>query len=126
MDASTWEKANTPIRIGIKEMPPIRYVEPNVKRIFPVMASIPIVPIKSPSAPPISPLITEPEDTLVIILMPNSARAKYSALEKVSATFASCGAKTIRQIAENTPPNILPVVESPSARPGCPILFAIG
>ena len=46
----------------------------------------------------------DPEETLVMMLSPNTASAKYSGFENFSATDASIGEKMIRQIALKIPP----------------------
>ena len=117
MVVRTCEKAKRPMRIGMKDTPPMRYMLVPVKRMAPLMGSMPIVAMKRPMRPPIMPLMTEPEDTLVIMLTPKIANAKYSGFENCSATFASCGAKMSRQTAEKMPPNMLPVVEMPAHGP---------
>ena len=68
----------------------------------------------------------EPDDTLVMILSPNIASAKYSGLENFKATDASNGEKMIKQIALNTPPNVEPKVDKPKALPGCFNFVAMG
>lgn len=85
-------------------------------RIWPLMASMPIVEMISPITPPIRPLRTEPEETEVIMEMPKMARAKYSGLENCSATEASRGEKIIRQMAEKIPPKVEEKVDRPRAR----------
>jgi len=60
----------------------------------------------------------DPAETLVIILMPNIANAKYSGFENCKATFASCGENTIKHTALKIPPNMEPIVDKPKALPG--------
>ena len=83
------------------------------------MLSIPMVAIKSPIKPPITPFSTDSEETELIIEIPKSANAKYSGFEKDVATRASCGASNISMTALKIPPNILANVDSPKALPGC-------
>ena len=73
-----------------------------------------------------SPFKIEPDDTDVIMLMPNTARAKYSGLLNCNATLASIGANKTKQTVENTPPKVEAIVEMDNARPGCPLIIAIG
>lgn len=84
-----------------------------VKRIAPLIPLMPTVARNRPIRPPIMPLITLPEETLVIMLRPKIAKAKYSGLENCSATFASCGASKIRQTVLKIPPAVLAKVERP-------------
>ena len=72
--------------------------------------------------------MTLPDDTLVIILRPKIAKAKYSGLENCRATFANCGANKIKQMVARIPglQNDVDIVDNPKARPGCPIFVAIG
>ena len=76
--------------------------------------------------PPRRPFKIDPDETLVMILSPNTASAKYSGFENFSATDASIGEKMIKQIALKIPPNVEPNVDKPSARPGCFNFVAIG
>ena len=110
----------------MKLTPPNRYVVFSVKRMAPLMASIPTVAKKRPIMPPMIPLITLPLETLVIMDNPNIARAKYSGLENCSEILARSGAQIIRQTVLKMPPKALAVVESPNARPGCRCSTAMG
>ena len=86
--------------------------------MVPVIASMPTVAKKRPIRPPMIPFTTLPLETLVIILRPKIAKAKYSGLENCNATFANWGASKIRQMVLKTPPKVLANVDNPKARPG--------
>ena len=60
------------------------------------------------------------------MLIPNIAKAKYSALENCNASFANCGERIIKQSELKIPPDKLANVDSPSARPGCFRVTAMG
>ena len=102
----------------MKDTPPDRYNVPKVNLSSPLIASSPMVAMNSPIRQLISPFKIEPDDTEVIMLMPNTAKAKYSGLLNCSASFASIGANKIRHIVEKTPPKVDAIVEIDSARPG--------
>ena len=87
---------------------------------------MPIVARSKPSTPPIKPFTIDFDETLVIILIPNNASAKYSGALNSKATLASMGEKTTRAKQLNNPPNNEEKVEMPRARPGCLSLVAIG
>ena len=79
---------------------------------------MPIVARKSPTSPPMTPLMTLPLDTLVMMDRPNTASAKYSGLLNCRATFAKRGAMMTRHTVLKIPPKVLAIVEMPRARPG--------
>ena len=126
MVLSTCAKANTPIKMGIIARPPLRKELPKVKRYVPVKLSTPTVANSKPRIPPIRPLITDFPDTLVMMLMPKKASAKYSGDLKFRATLARYVAPNTSTTQLNSPPHRDEKVDIPSARPGCRICTDMG
>ena len=65
---------------------------------------MPIKLMPMPMQPAIRPLISEPEDMLMMMVRPNKAKQANSGGPNLSANLASCGAMVMRAKKEAMPP----------------------
>src|SRR5215208_4731003 len=117
---STSARPNAPTSAGISAMPPESSSQPKVNRLNAYRLSCPICAMNSPSSPISQPLSGSPPTMLPDMVTPNSASQKNSKAPKDSATSASSGVDSARQI---TPMSVLtnaPEVAIPIARPAWP------
>ncbi|GHC17384.1 hypothetical protein GCM10008094_03680 [Aidingimonas halophila] len=119
------ESANSPISAGIKSTPPVKLEKPAVRRTVPVIESIPIKEIRTPTKPPTIPFIIELSDMEAIIVRPKTPREKYSIALNLRATLAINGDIRARTVTLIIPPIMDATIQSPNALPGSPF-WAIG
>ena len=124
-----WEitsaRPKRPITTGMKLIPDISSIEPNVNRDTLVKLSIPTVDRSTPRVTPANPFARDFPETATMALNPNTARTVYSAGPNLRANFARMGAMMIRAITPAMPPRVEPTVARLMALPASPF-WAIG
>ena len=116
------EIANMPIIKGIRPIPPISSVLPNVKRGNPAGLPRPTAAISRPSISETKPLSGRSDVMNTAQVNPSSTSQKYSNELNFSATSASVGAASISTAVPNSPPIAENTRPAPSASSAWPFL----
>ena len=104
-NTKAWDRENKPITAGTKFIPDIRPLKPNTNRGYPESKSEPIVLKNKPIDPAINPLIKLPDESVPIIVKPNTANIKYCAGPNFKEIKESGGAINKRANPLIIPPN---------------------
>src|SRR6476619_1814410 len=115
------DTANMPIIIGMRPMPPISSVLPNVKRGKPAGLPSPTDATIRPSSNEIMPFSGRSDVMTIAQDRPSSTSQKYSNELNRSAKSASAGAETISTAVPNKPPIALKTSPAPSANSVWPL-----
>ena len=109
------DTANMPIIIGMRPMPPINSMLPNVKRGKPAGLPRPTHATSRPSSSETIPFSGRSAVMTIAHERPSSTSQKYSKELKRSAMSASVGADTMSTAVPNRPPMALNTRPAPSA-----------
>jgi hypothetical protein len=109
-----------PITTDNKSIPPLRLIEPKVKRSRPLTTSIPTAATRKPSATNSTPFSGEPEIMNSVQTKPSTINPKFSGGPKRIATTAMSGAKKVITTTPIVPAMNDPVAAMPRAAPARP------
>ena len=115
-----WHMANIPSICATVLMPEVRYTLPKVKRVAPLMGSMPTQPMSRPMPADMMPLKMLPLDREAIRVMAQKHREKYSQGPRCRAASAITGDSTVAIATEHTVPMKEAVMPMPSALLACP------
>ena len=115
-----WHMANIPSICATVLMPEVRYTLPKVKRVAPLMGSMPMQPMSRPMPADMMPLKMLPLDREAIRVMAQKHREKYSQGPRCRAASAITGDSTVAIATEHTVPMKEAVMPMPSALLACP------
>ena len=110
-----WHMANIPSICATVLMPEVRYTLPKVKRVAPLMGSMPMQPISRPMPADMMPLKMLPLEREAMRVMAQKQREKYSHGPRCSAASAITGESTVASATEPTVPIKDAVMPMPSA-----------
>lgn len=100
-----WHMANIPSICATVLMPEVRYTLPKVKRVAPLMGSMPTQPMSRPIPADMMPLKMLPLDREAIRVMAQKHREKYSQGPRCRAASAITGDSTVAIATEHTVPD---------------------